>query len=649
MLGGRFEIVAAAGPSVLGDAYRATDRKTGKTIAVRIFPRGAFGTGPDLEALRRNIKLAATLTHKNIVATFGMGVDPGGVKFVATELVDGRTLREVLDERLARGHAFGLHAAYNVVALVCNAIGYAQTKLVHSGVSPESVLVGRSGRVKVADFGVLAALPAAERARLLGARGAAAYVPPEVSAGAQAVPATDVWAIGTLFFELLAGRPPTAPNEQLSTAVAGLPPEIDAILAKAMAPAAGQRFAAAADLKAALHGVATATPASPSEEPDPDGIDIEIDVEPTGEQRLSPVPRAPAFAAPVAPAPAPRAAVPPPPARGAPPPRPAVRAPAPLEAPPPVGARLAVDEPVRASIPSAPSPDGAQVVDLAALLGEITAHDAERWMAQKDRLDHGPFSARELVQQILRGEVLEDHIVVNMDSGERKKLRQWSEFKHFAEEYRVRKAKQDAEQALARSVQTEKHGNAAKIAIAVIVFFVIAGAAGIYFWSRQTAGISEATPDQLADLFAAGRIEVKGAAGILPAPRGGFRRGGGRSSGGGARAGTGGGSLSYEDAMNQAVDLGNVEHGGGEQQLTAQQVAGTMNGNVRRFGRCIGIDPAVRSVSMSLAIAGSGQIVGVSVSSGSPAFRQCVASTARGIRMPPFSAPRMGASYSFSW
>lgn len=654
VLGGRFEVVAPAGPTVLGDVFRATDRKTGKTIALRVLPRGAFGTAGEIESLRQSIKLATTLTHKNVVATFGMGVDPGGVKFVATELVDGHTLRESLAERRAQGHAFGLHAAYNVVALVCNAIGYAQTKLSHGGLSPDSVLVSRSGRVKVADFGMVSALPAAERQRVLAARGAGSYLAPESSAQGAPTPTGDVWAIGVLFFELLVGRPPSSAGETLSSVLPGLPPELDDVLAQALAPQPGQRFAAAADLKAALHAIVAATPAQPSEAVDLDGIDVEIDVEPTGEQRLSPVPRAPAaFTAPAAaPSKPPQPPPPAPLAHGPAPARPAPAAaasPAALEPPPKVGARLAADAPVRASLPS-PSPDGAQVVDLAALLGEITAHDAERWMVQKDRLDHGPFSARELVQQILRGEILEDHVAVNMDSGERKKVRQWAEFKHFAEEYRVRKAKQDAQQALAKSVQTEKHGNAAKILLAVIVLFVIAGGAGVYFWSRQAAGTSDATPDELADLFAAGRIEIKGAAGILPVPRGGYRRSGGRpGAGGGAGAVGPGGSLTYEDAMNQAVELGNVEQGGGEQTLNAAQVAGTMNGNVRRFARCIGIEGASHNVSMSLAIAGSGQIVGVSVSSGSPAFQQCVASTARGIRMPPFSAPRMGASYNFSW
>jgi serine/threonine-protein kinase len=653
VLGGRFEIVAPLGSAVLGDAFRATDRKTGKTIALRILPRTSFTTGPDVEALRQAIRLASTLTHKNVCATFGMGIDPGGVKFVATELVEGQSLRAVLEERRANGAFFRLHGAYNIVALVCNAIGYAQTKLAHGGLSPESVLVSRSGRIKVADFGVLAALPAGERVRILGGQRAAAYLAPEVAAqGAAPSPAGDVWSIGVLLFELCAGRLPVSTADRLSAAVPGLPTDVDVVVARALAPDPGQRFEAAADLKAALHAVVSAMPADAAGREEADGIDVEVDVEPTGEQRAAlPVPAAPAPALPPA-APRPAFPAPPAPARGLPAPpasRPAPTAAAPVEPPRRVGARMAVDEPVRASIPSAPAPDSAQVVDLAALLGEITAHDAERWMVQKDKLDHGPFSARELVQQIMQGEVLEDHVVVNMDSGERKKLRAWGEFKHFAEEYRDRKAKQDAQEALAKSVQTEKHGIAAKFVIMIVVLVAIAGGLGIYFWSRQTAGTSAATPDQLADLFAAGRIEIKGNAGILPVPRGGFRRGPGRPGGGGARPGAGGGALSYEDAMNQAVDLGNVEQGGGEQTLTAAQVAGTMNGNVRRFARCIGVDPSVRSVSMSLAIAGSGSIVGVSVSSGSPAFKQCVASTARGIRMPPFSAPRMGASYSFSW
>lgn len=650
VLGGRFEIVAPLGATVLGEAFRATDKKTGKTIAVRVLPRTSFATGPEVEALRQTIKLAATLTHKNVVATFGMGIDPGGVKFVATELVEGQSLRTMLDERRASGSTFSLVGAYNVVALVCNAIGYAQTKLSHGGLSPESVLVSKSGRVKVGDFGVMAALPPGERVRILGSQRAAAYLAPEVSAqGAPPSHAGDVWALGVLLFELCAGRHPQSTADRLSQAAPGLPPEVDAVVAQALAPDPGQRFAAAADLKAALHAVVAAMPAGAGRPAEADGIDVEIDVEPTGEQRAqAPSPSglpAPVPGAASAPRAAARPPAPPPPKAPAAAPAPA----APLEAPRPVGARMAMDEPSRPSIPSAPVSDGAQVVDLAALLGEITAHDAERWMVQKDKLDHGPFSARELVQQVMRGEVLEDHVVVNMDSGERKKLRGWAEFKHFAEEYRVRKAKADAQEAIAKSEKTEKHGIAAKFVIMIVVLVAIGGGLGIYFFSRETAGTTAATPDELADLFAAGRIEIKGNAGILPAPRGGFRRGPGRPGAGAGRPAGGGGSLSYEDAMNQAVDLGNVENGGGEQTLTAAQVAGTMNGNVRRFARCIGIDPSVRSVNMSLAIAGNGSIVGVSVSSGSPAFKQCVASTARGIRMPPFSAPRMGASYSFSW
>ncbi|MBI2895422.1 MAG: serine/threonine protein kinase [Deltaproteobacteria bacterium] len=680
LVGGRFEIQSAWGQATVGEAHRAVDRKTGKGLAIRTLPTESFKAGPELDELRANVKLAATLTHKNIVATLGMGIEPSGLVFVATELVEGRTLREVLADRKASGSTFAVRAAYNVVAHVCNAVGYAHAKLVHGAVCPTSIVVSRAGRVKLGDFGVLGALRPAERQRLLQASGQSAYLAPEALASpGPSGPGADLYAVGVLLFELLAGRPPASPSERMGSllAASGVGPELDAVLARAMAPTPAQRFGTAAELKAVLHDIAERAVSAAGSAGQEAGIDIEFDIEPTGEHRTPPPRAAGGFTAPpehgiagergasgAEPLPAPPSAGQPPaplppsapggervpltPAAPAVAPGPTATADGPVPAPPRVGARVRVDEEFRPSAAPAPaSAERASVVDLGALLSDLSSQDAERWMVQKDKLDHGPFNARELMQQIMRGEVLEEHVLVNMDTGERKKLREWHEFKAFAEEYKVRKAKQDAQEALARVVTSEKRGLAFKLMIIAIVLAVIGAGVGIFFVTRETGGSGTHTPDELADLFAAGQIAVTGTAGILPAPPRTYRRPGGPRPAG--VPGAGGGALSYEDAMNQAVDLGDVERGGGEQTLSAAQVAGTMNGNIRRFARCIGIDPSVRSVSMSLAIAGSGQIVGASVNQGSPAFRQCVASAARSIRMSPFSAPRMGASYNFSW
>ncbi|MEY4515100.1 MAG: hypothetical protein RLZZ450_7222, partial [Pseudomonadota bacterium] len=117
---------------------------------------------------------------------------------------------------------------------------------------------------------------------------------------------------------------------------------------------------------------------------------------------------------------------------------------------------------------------------------------------------------------------------------------------------------------------------------------------------------------------------------------------------GGARAGGGGGAgggLSYEDAMMQAVDLGSAT-GGGEQQLSASTVAGVMNQHLNQlYGACVRGNPG--KVRIDLALAGSGQVLGVSVDGGNGPLQRCVADQVRRIKFPSFSAPRMGARYSF--
>ena len=101
--------------------------------------------------------------------------------------------------------------------------------------------------------------------------------------------------------------------------------------------------------------------------------------------------------------------------------------------------------------------------------------------------------------------------------------------------------------------------------------------------------------------------------------------------------------------MSRAVNLGNAAASGDEQQLSPRQIEATLNRRIRRFRPCLRLDRSLRSVTMNLAIAGSGTILGVTVLEGSPTFRQCIATRARSIRMPRFRAPRLGTSFQFAW
>ncbi len=101
--------------------------------------------------------------------------------------------------------------------------------------------------------------------------------------------------------------------------------------------------------------------------------------------------------------------------------------------------------------------------------------------------------------------------------------------------------------------------------------------------------------------------------------------------------------------MNEVVDIGNAAQAGGSMaQLSPGQVAGTMNQNINRLLPCISQQPNVGRVRIDLAIAGSGRVLGATVRNGSAGFKSCVAGRVRQIHFPSFSAPRMGASFSFS-
>jgi hypothetical protein len=283
---------------------------------------------------------------------------------------------------------------------------------------------------------------------------------------------------------------------------------------------------------------------------------------------------------------------------------------------------------------------------LAAAMAKLTENDAPRWMAVKDGLDHGPFTARELIKCIVDGEILDTHGLLNMTSGERKPLGEWTEFHGFVEQYKLRKADADHAAALEKSTRIERTSNAAKFVIlgGSLALLVIAG--GGYLMSRRAAERRAQQDVDVAAMFESGKVKISGTAGILqPLPR---RAGGGaRRSGGG----DGSGFTSYEDAMNQAMELGDATKGGGERQLRTSDIEAVMNRKLNTLFGCVSQElrsgGRLGTVQIDMAILGSGQVAGASVNAGSGAFKKCMAAKIRQIAFPSFPAPRMGARYSF--
>ena len=149
-------------------------------------------------------------------------------------VVDGQTLREMIEKKRASGRAFSLKGAYNVVAHLCNALVYAHGATVHGALTPDSMMVN-SRRPREADR--LRPGPGAQAARELpracGCRDMAALAPEMMASPETADARADIYSVGVILFELLTGRTPADSFERASVAAPGVPPAVDPVIESA--------------------------------------------------------------------------------------------------------------------------------------------------------------------------------------------------------------------------------------------------------------------------------------------------------------------------------------------------------------------------------------------------------------------------------
>ena len=201
----RFELLSEAGKGAMGSVHRARDRKTGMQVAVKIL---ILDRELDVGRFGREASLLAQLHHDNIVGYVAHGTTTDGVHYLAQEWVDGITLRTQLKTigvtareavLIGSGIAAALAAAH-------------QLGVIHRDVKPENLILagGEPERVKLVDFGIARSTEDAARLTHTGVMiGTPAYMSPEQARGlANLGPAVDVWALGCVLYEMLAGRNP---------------------------------------------------------------------------------------------------------------------------------------------------------------------------------------------------------------------------------------------------------------------------------------------------------------------------------------------------------------------------------------------------------------------------------------------------------
>jgi serine/threonine-protein kinase len=271
----RYEVHSRIGRGGMADVFLARDRLLDRPVAVKVlFPE--YATDPNfVERFRREAQAAANLNHPNVVGVYDWGRQ-GGTYFIVMEYVNGRTLADVLR---ADGPLLPQRAA-EVAADVAAALGFAhRSGVVHRDVKPANILIATSGAVKVADFGIARALNSAAEQDLTQAgavMGTATYFSPEQAQGSTPDPRSDLYSLGIVMYEMVAGRPPfTGENpvaiayrqvhdqpKPLSQVQPNVPRPYEAITAKLLAKNPSDRYASADELRSDLQRFRDGQPVS---------------------------------------------------------------------------------------------------------------------------------------------------------------------------------------------------------------------------------------------------------------------------------------------------------------------------------------------------------------------------------------------------
>ena len=234
LLAGRYRLTDRIAAGGMGEVWRGEDDLLTRSVAVKLLPTGRAGDEAFLARFRAEARYAASLSHPGIarVYDYGESSEFGGA-YLVMELVNGEPLSAIL----ARAGRLSPDATLDIVSQAARALDAAhQAGIVHRDIKPGNLLVAAGGTTKITDFGIATAVAAAQASHLTETgmvMGTAMYVSPEQATGAQVTEASDIYSLGVVAYECLAGRPPFTASEPLAIAFAhkhepvpDLPPDV---------------------------------------------------------------------------------------------------------------------------------------------------------------------------------------------------------------------------------------------------------------------------------------------------------------------------------------------------------------------------------------------------------------------------------------
>ena len=267
LLAGRYELIEKIGEGGMAVVYKAKCRLLNRYVAIKILRPEYTKDEQFVENFKRESQSAAGLSHPNIVSVYDVGKE-GNIHFIVMELVEGKTLSELIKEK----GKLDYKEAIAITKQVASALSLAhKNQIVHRDIKPHNILITSSGVAKLADFGIAKAVSAST---IIGGddkvMGSVHYFSPEQARGAYVDERSDIYSLGIVLYEMLTGKVPFDGDNPISIAlmhinnpmpsvldeVPGLPPQLDKIIKKATDKYQNNRYRTADEMIEDLNSIA---------------------------------------------------------------------------------------------------------------------------------------------------------------------------------------------------------------------------------------------------------------------------------------------------------------------------------------------------------------------------------------------------------
>lgn len=262
VLGDRYELLEKIGEGGMSYVYKARCRTLDRMVAVKILKSEYLNDAGFVEKFNTEALAAAQLSHPNIVNIFDVG-QQDDIYYIVMECVEGKSLKELIEEEAP----LGAEKAIDIAIMICDGIHHAHTRgIIHRDIKPHNILVTGDGMVKVADFGIAQAI--SKKTITFGGDiiGSVHYIAPEQAKGETISPATDIYSLGCVLYEMLTGKMPFDAESPITVALKhihdkpvdpininpNIPVSLQNIVLQAMEKNPANRFANAEQMRDAL-------------------------------------------------------------------------------------------------------------------------------------------------------------------------------------------------------------------------------------------------------------------------------------------------------------------------------------------------------------------------------------------------------------